>query len=185
MLPKTFSIFFNCFLHHIQGSIIFNCGWEFVWLSLDYFSDDVPEDLSTSGFGQFLNNQSVLKCSNRSNFLPNNSNQLFLQSLCGIVDFSDNKGNRNFSFQFFNFGNNSSLIDSRMSKQGFLHGSSRQPVSGSIDDIIQPRSNVEISIIIKIPSISSGIVSWSLVHIFIKKTLIIVVECGHERRRHW
>ena len=51
VLSETFSIFFNCLLHHIQGSIIFNRSWEFVRLSLDYFSDDMPEDLSTSGFG--------------------------------------------------------------------------------------------------------------------------------------
>ena len=184
MLPETFSIFFNCFLHHIQGSIVFDRGWEFVGLSLDYFSDDMSEDLSTSGFGQFLYNQSMLKSSNRPNFLPDNSDQFLLQSLSGIVDFGDNKSNRDFPFQLLNFSNNSCLIDSRVSQQGLLHRSSRQPMPSSIDDIIQPGCNVEIPIIIKIPSISSGIESWGFIHVFIKKTLIVVVERGHERRRH-
>ena len=58
----------------------------------------------------------MLKSSNRSNFLSDNSDQLLLQSLSGIVDLGDNKGNRDFPFQLLNFGNNSGLIDSRMSK---------------------------------------------------------------------
>ena len=127
----------------------------------------------------------MLESGNRTDLLTNQSNKFFLNSLTRISNFSDNKTHRNLSFEFLNFSNNSSLIDSRMFKKGLFHGSSGQSMSSSVDDVIESCSYIEISVIIIISSISSGVVAWSLVYIFVKESLIIVIKSTHERRRHW
>jgi len=184
VLAKTLSVFFNCFLDHIQGSVIFDGGWVLVGLPLDYFSDNVSQYLSTPCFRQFLDNQGVLEGGNRPDLLPDHLDQFFLKPLGGIVDLGDNKGNRNFPLQLLHFGNHSSLIDPGMSKQGFFHGPSRQPMPGSVDDVVQPGGNIEVSVIVEIAGISTGIVARGLVHILIKEALIVVVESAHEGGRH-
>ena len=180
MLTHSFTIFFYCIFHHVQSCIILNRCWVFVLLPLEYFTNNVAKDFSTSGFWKFLDHHHMLKSCYWTDFLSYQGYKFLLYSFPGIANLKNNKAYRNLPFQLLNLSNNSSLVDPRMSKQSLFHSTSRQPMTSSIDDIIKSGGNIKIAIIIKISSISSSIISRSLVHILIKKSLIIIKECTHK-----
>ncbi len=93
--------------------------------------------------------------------------KLFLYILGGDIGLEHNETNRHLPLQFLNLGNNRSLTNLLMSYQDLLHLGRTKSMSSSIDNIIQPSHNIQIAIIVIIASISSGIVTGSLGHVFL------------------
>ena len=93
--------------------------------------------------------------------------KLFLYILGGDVGLEHNEANRNLPLQFLNLGNNRSLTNLLMSYQDLLHLGRTKSMSSSIDNIVQPRHNIQIAIIVIIAGISSGIVAGSLGHVLL------------------
>ena len=71
-----------------------------------------------------------------------------------------------------------------MGDEYFFHGGGGEAVACSIDDIIESRHDVELSIFVEVSRVSSGVVSWCFGHVFFEEGLVMVVKSAHEGRRH-
>jgi hypothetical protein len=126
----------------------------------------------------------MLERGNGTDLMSDELDELFFDVLNFLVGLEYNKSDGNLPFKFFHFGNNSSLRHSRMPNQHFLHLSRRQPMPGSINNIIQPGHDIEIPIIIIVAGIAGRIVPGGLTHILIQEGLVVAVKREHEGWRH-
>lgn len=72
-----------------------------------------------------------------------------------------------------------------MLHQYLLHLTSRQPMPSSIDHIILPSHDMEVTIIINKTRVSSVVVSLQCGEVLLYVWLVVVEDCEHERGWKW
>ena len=140
----------------------------------------MTKNFAASGFRKLVDYQNMLKSSNRTNLLSDQSNQLLLDSSWINTLSQHNKSNRDLSFELLDLSNNCSLNDLASCDQHLFHTCCGQSVTSSIDDIIESGHNVQIPIFIIITSITCSIISRSLFHVLLNKSFVIVVQSKHK-----
>jgi hypothetical protein len=87
------------------------------------------------------------------------------------------------ALEIVDFGYNGCFGHLGMSEQLLLHAGSGEPVSGRVDDVIEPGHNIEVAILIEVAGIPGGVVPGCGGQVFLDKGLVVVVEGKHKGRR--
>lgn len=180
LLTQTTTVLLHHSLNGRQYTFVLDCCREFVRLALDDFSQNVTEDLTASCFWQFVDHQNILEAGNRTDLFSHESNQLLFDSFALASCLNHHESDRNLSLQLLNLRHNSSFRDDWVRDENFFHGCCGKSVACSVNDVIKSGHNVKVSVLIEVSSITGGVVTRRLIHVFLEEALIVVVECAHE-----
>ena len=176
--------FFHGFLQFWQKIEILNGGRNCVFLFVEHLPHYFSQIFARSGLRQSFHHVAVFKASHRSYKLPDQGHSLFLHFLLRIVieliSLDSNKSSRNFPLNFVNSSNNNRLSNFAMFHQNFLHLPCRHTMTSRIDNIIFPRHEVEIIILISETWVTRIVMVWMSWKIFLYIFVIIVEDGQHK-----
>lgn len=168
-------------VHHIQ---ILHSRGHLVFLVVAHFADDVSQIFARSCFGESRDYVAVFEACYRADLFSYEINYIFgylLRIVCfNMLGFDCYKGHRYLSFDLVSNTNNYSLSNKRMGHYYLLHLSSRQSMTGSVDNIIFPRHNMEISIFIFEARVTCIVVPLQCVKVLLDIFVIVIEDRMHE-----
>ncbi|CAM6001247.1 unnamed protein product [Sphagnum balticum] len=144
----------------------------------------MSQDLSASGFGEFVNYYHNLEASHRSDLLSDQCYEFLLDAFARTAVFEDYETYWDFSLELLYLGDHCHFGEGRMPEELLLYSCGGQSMSRSVDDIVKSGHYIQIAIRVEVTCISSGVVAWCLGHIFLEEGLVVVVEGAHEGGRH-